>query len=155
MFRGINLCDIIMNDFKTFAITPEEKNEIISLITSFLEKQEEIVFAYIFGSFVDHESSFFRDIDIGIYVKDYKDSDWYKYKIELPGELEKTLEYKYPIDVSVINRADIFLIKNIIQGELLFTKDEDLWADFVVYHGKVYAGEAEQLLRYMKEAIFE
>lgn len=144
-----------MNDFKTYTITPDEKQEVISVIRSALEKYDEIIFAYIFGSFVDPEMPFFRDIDIGVYVKDYKESDWHKYEIDLPIDLEKTLEYKYPIDVNVINRADIFLIKNAIQGELLFTKDEDLWADFVIYHGKVYAGEGEQILRYMKEAIFE
>lgn len=144
-----------MNGLKTYTITPDGKQEIISVVKSFLEKYNEIVFAYVFGSFVDPEMLFFRDIDIGIYVKDYKDSDWHKYEIDLPIDLEKTLKYKYPVDVNVINRADIFLVKNVIQGELLFAKDEDLWADFVVYYGKVYAGEGEQILRYMKEAIFK
>lgn len=53
--------------------------------------------------------------------------------------LEKNLRSKYPIYVTAINRADIFLIKKIIKGELPFTKDEDFWGDFVVYHKKVYA----------------
>ncbi|MBI3592110.1 MAG: nucleotidyltransferase domain-containing protein [Nitrospirae bacterium] len=144
-----------MNDFKTYTLTEDEKREIIFVIKSSLEKNPEIIFAYIFGSFVDPEMPFFRDIDIGIYVKDYKESDWHRYEIELPLELEKILEYKYPVDVNVVNRADILLIKNIIQGELLFTRDEDLWADFVVYHAKLYADEGEIILYYMKEAIFE
>ena len=144
-----------MNKFKTYTATAEEKEETISHIKSFLEKYDEIVFAYIFGSFVDPEMPFFRDIDIGVYIKDYKESDWYKYEIDLPIALETERQYKYPIDINVINRADIFLIKNIIKGELLFTKDEDFWTDFVVYHGKVYATDGEHLLRYMKEAIFE
>jgi predicted nucleotidyltransferase len=144
-----------MNNFKIYKATEEEKKDTIFCIKSFLEKYDEIVFAYIFGSFVDPEMPFFRDIDIGFYVKDYKESDWHKYEIDLPIELEKTLQYKYPIDVTIINRADIFLIKNIIKGELLFAKDEDFWADFVVYHGKVYATDGEYLLHYMKEAILE
>lgn len=86
-----------MNDFKTYRITSDEKQKIISAIRSFLERH----------------------------------------------------------DLNVINRADLFLIKDVIQGELLFTKDENLWADLVVYHGKLYAGEGKQLLHHMKEAIFE
>lgn len=143
-----------MNDFKTYTITPEEKQAVISIIKSFLEGYEDIVFAYIFGSFVDPEMPFFRDIDIGIYIKDYKDSDWHRYAIELPIEMEKILEYRYPVDLSIINNADILLIKNIIQGELLFTRDEDFWADLVVYYAKVYATDGEYILNYMKEAIF-
>ncbi len=142
-----------MNHIKTHTATPDEKKKIISVIKSFLEKHDEIIFAYVFGSFVDNEMPFFRDIDIGIYVRDYKDSDWHKFEIDLPLVLEKSFEYKYPIDVNVINDADIFLIKNVIHGELLFVKDEDLWAEFVVYHGKIYASDGERILRYMKEAI--
>ncbi len=132
-----------------------DKEKILSIIKSFLEKYDKILFAYVFGSFVDKEAPFFRDIDIGIYVRYYKDSDWHKYEIELPLSLEKVLDYKYKIDIVVMNKADMFLLKNIISGELLFVKDEDLWADFVVYWAKVYATDGKYILHYMKEATFE
>ncbi len=143
-----------MSHIKTHSLTQDEKKKIISVIKSFLENNDKIIFAYVFGSFVDSEIPFFRDIDIGIYVKDYRDSDWYRYEIELPLALESLLDYRYQIDIAVINTADIFLVKNVINGELIFTKDEDLWADFVVYHGKMYASDGKRILYYMKEAIF-
>lgn len=145
----------MMNDFNVYKITINNKKEITNNIKYSLEKYPEIIFAYIFGSFVEPEMPFFRDIDIGVYIKDYKESDWHRYEIELPRQLEKQLKYKYPLDLTVINTADILLVKNIIQGELLFVRDENLWADFVTYHAKFYATEGDRLFYYMKEAIIE
>lgn len=143
-----------MNDFKTYTVSSEEKPAVLALLRTELSKREDIVFAYVFGSFVDPDMPFFRDIDIGIYVLDYKKTDWQKYEIDLPIELGKLLEYRYPLDVNVVNKANFLLMRNIIHGNLLFTKDEDLWADFVVYHGKKNADDGEHLLGLMKEAVF-
>lgn len=145
----------MMSDFKVYRVTKNNKKKITDSIKSSLKKYPEIIFAYIFGSFVDSEMPYFRDIDIGIYVKDYKESDWHRYEIELPRELEKQLKYKYNLDLTVMNTADIFFVKNIIQGELLFVKNEDLWANFVTHHAKFYAADGEKLLSYMKEAVTE
>jgi predicted nucleotidyltransferase len=144
-----------MNDFKTYTVSPDEKQEIISVIKSFLEGDDRIVFAYIFGSFVDPEIPFFRDIDIGVYIRDYRKSDWQRYALKLPNELEKQLNYRYPVDLSIINEADILLVKNIIQGNLLFVKDEDLWADFVVDASMRYNDIAPLFDYYFKEAHLE
>lgn len=64
-----------MSDLKTYAITEGEKKDIISAVAPFLKRDERIIFAYIFGSFVDPEMPFFRDIDIGVYVSDYSEGD--------------------------------------------------------------------------------
>lgn len=51
-----------MSDLKTYAITEGEKKG-HNLRCHFLSKKDErIIFAYIFGSFVDPEMLFFRDI---------------------------------------------------------------------------------------------
>lgn len=57
-----------MTDFKTYTITPEEKQRIISHVTELLDNRAEVIFAYIFGSFADKDAMFFRDIDIGVYI---------------------------------------------------------------------------------------
>ncbi|MGB9714818.1 MAG: hypothetical protein ACPL1G_00170 [Thermodesulfovibrionales bacterium] len=51
-----------------YRITINNKKEITDNIKYSLEKYPEIIFTYIFGSFVDPEMPFFRDIDVGIYV---------------------------------------------------------------------------------------
>lgn len=144
-----------MNEFKTYTIPQDEKKEIISSLVSFLERDERIIFAYIFGSFADPEIPFFRDIDLGVYVRDYKDTDWEKYEIDLPLELQRSFEHRYPFDVIVLNRADIFLVKNVIEGELLFTKDEDLWSDFVEKALLRYLDIAPVFYRSFREAYLE
>ncbi|MEW6419184.1 MAG: nucleotidyltransferase domain-containing protein [Nitrospirota bacterium] len=142
-----------MNSFKTYSLLTDEKQKITHLVKAELKKHNEIVFAYIYGSFVDPEMPFFRDIDIGIYLKDYKDTEQLKYEIELSLELEKCLHYKYPVDLRVINGSNILFMHNVVQGELLFISDEDLWTDFIVYIGKLYGDSGLRFLHYMKEAV--
>lgn len=142
-----------MNDFKTYTLMPDEKQEIMSIIKAELQSDEGIIFAYIYGSFIDHETPFFRDIDIGIYVNNYKKEDWDRYELILPIELEKSLNYKYPVDVKLLNNAEVIFSYRVICGELLFTRDEDIWADYVVYISKRYADFYPFWLHYMKEAV--
>jgi hypothetical protein len=141
-----------MNTFKTYSLITDEKQKITHLIKTELEKRDEIAFAYIYGSFVDPEMPFFRDIDIGVYLKDYKDSDWLKYETELSVELEKCMQYRCPVDLRVINGSNILFMHNVVQGELLFTRDEDLWTDFVVYVSTRYNDIASIFNHYFKEA---
>ena len=42
------------------------KKEVIEEIKNFIESRAEIIFAYIFGSFVENET--FNDIDLAIYI---------------------------------------------------------------------------------------
>ncbi len=144
-----------MNSFKTYNLSADEKQKIKHLIKTELERHDEIAFAYIYGSFIEPEMPFFRDIDIGIYLKDYKAIDYLKYEIELSIELEKSLHYKYPIDLRTINKSDILFVYNVIQGELLFLKDEDLWTDFVVYISLRYNDIAYLFNHYFKVAYIE
>ncbi|MFN3480127.1 MAG: nucleotidyltransferase domain-containing protein [Thermodesulfovibrionales bacterium] len=142
-----------MDDFKTYSLTPKEKKEIRSIIKAELQKDERIVFAYIYGSFVDPEMPFFRDIDIGVYVSNYRNEEWDRYELSLPLELEKALNYRYPIDVKVLNNAEVIFSYRVISGRLLFLRDEDLWTDYVVYISKRYADFYPFWLHYMKEDV--
>src|SRR5690625_5069645 len=47
------------------------KKNIQTKITDYLSKQQDIMFAYLFGSFVDKER--YRDVDVGIYIDPYPD----------------------------------------------------------------------------------
>jgi len=144
----------MLSNFKVYKATVKEKEGISSCIKSHLLRYTEISFAYLYGSFVDKEIDFFRDIDVGIYVKDYREEDWKKYELGLASDLEKHINYSYPVDVRVINGSDIFYVQNVIQGEILFIRDEDLWADFVVFISKLYGDIGQRIIHYKKEAIF-
>lgn len=145
-----------MNDFKTYTISAEEKQGLISAIKTELEARAEVSFAYIFGSFVDPEMPFFRDIDIGVYLdeKAVAPSQFLDYSMKLGLELEALLR-KCPVDVVVLNNAPCHLAFRVIQNELLFTRDENLWADFVVYISVKHNDIAPLFNHYFEEAYIE
>lgn len=110
----------------------KDKERIISKINSILFEKSEIIFAYIFGSFIEPDMKYFRDIDLGIFIDEnyIKFSNYIDYAIELSLELESAVK-SYPIDVIVINKAPLSLAFKIIHGNLLFTKNENLWIEYV------------------------
>ncbi len=132
-----------MNDLKTYTINAEDKGKTISAIKSALLQHEEIRFAYIYGSFVDPEMPFFRDIDVGIYVDEniISPKQFMNYSINLSLEIESTIK-KYPVDVVVLNNAPLSLAFRITQGELLFIRDENLWTDFATKTWSLYNDHA-------------
>lgn len=119
-----------MDDIRTYTLTIDEKQEIIATLKAELQQDARIIFAYVYGSFVDQEMPYFRDIDIGIYVDKVSVNQFMDYAINLSLALESVLK-KYPIDVVILNDAPLNLVFKITQGELLFIRDEDLWTDFV------------------------
>ncbi|GBD91794.1 hypothetical protein BMS3Abin04_02526 [bacterium BMS3Abin04] len=117
-----------------------EKQEIKKIITEYLIKKDEILIAYIFGSFV-HKNKF-HDIDIAVYLKnDFNKNDLkkypYGYESELISDLTKLVRSK--IDFIVINNAGITIQHRIVnKGMLLFSKDEKFRISFENYIRKLY-----------------
>lgn len=143
-----------MNDFTTYKIASEEKEKIISAIKDRLEKYNEIIFAYVFGSFIDNDSPFFRDIDIGVYVNEdvISQKQFIDYTMNLSLELESLFK-RYPVDVVVMNNAPLSLASKITQGELLFVKDEELWGDFVTRVWSLYHDHAISSREILKDMV--
>jgi hypothetical protein len=117
-----------------------EKKQIEILIKKYLSKREEILFAYIFGSFVEKEN--YHDIDIAVYLKenfDKNDSNKlpYGYESELISKLNSIVKKK--IDFVVLNNARLTFQKKVIEKNiLLFSKDENRRLDFENYTRKLY-----------------
>lgn len=143
-----------MNDFITYKITPEEKEGIIFAIKDKLEKHDEIVFAYVYGSFVDNEMPFFKDIDIGVYVNEIVilQKQFIDYTMGLSLEVESLFK-RYPVDVVVMNNAALSLLSKITQGELLFVRDERLWIDFVTKTWSLYYDHAITSREILKDMV--
>lgn len=143
-----------MKGFKTYTLKPEEKAEIISIVKTELQKDDRITFAYIYGSFVDTEMPFFRDIDIGIYVDENRVSaeQFIDYSMNLSLELESVLK-KYPVDVVILNNAPLSLAFKITQSDLLFIRDEDSWTDFVTKTWSMYHDHAITSRNMLEEII--
>lgn len=81
-----------------FFVNPDEKKELINRLKEILSQRKEIIFAYLFGSFVEGES--FHDVDVAIYGKE-------AFSLSQLFELVNLLESEigYPVDLVDLRRA--------------------------------------------------
>ncbi len=95
-------------------------------ITKELQKEPEVLFAYLFGSYAKGIQDDKSDIDIAIYIQDEnileKDP---LYPSRLAIKLEKALAEKRTLDVRVLNGSTLRFRSQVLRyGKLLFSKDE-------------------------------
>lgn len=129
-------------------ILPLEKQPLISHISSFLRSRDDILFAYIFGSFARDEN--FADIDIGVFLREPDCLNTLDLELKLETALQSLT--RFPIDLRVLNNAPLSLVYNVIkESTLVVDKDADLRADFEGRIFKKYLDFAHYRKRYLKE----
>lgn len=103
-----------------------DKLETRKIITDFLKQREEVIFAYIFGSFVRNDR--YHDVDVAICLDrnfDRKDLSRFPYGYEslLIGRLTGLVGKN--IDLVVMNDAEILMQQRVVnKGVLLFSRDD-------------------------------
>jgi len=130
---------------KKIKMDNSQKERIIDEIREYVNKRQEILFAYIFGSFV--KGNEFSDIDIALYV-DGKGSLEYEFEIE--DDLERML--KIPVDVRVINKAPVSFSYPVLKDGLLI-KDSNERAEFQVRKFKEYMDYVHLRDAYIRDAV--
>lgn len=105
-------------------LSRKEKEKIKENLKDIILKKEEVVFAYLHGSFLE---SSFNDIDLAFYVKNREDV--LDYEINVSVEIERQI--KFPVDVKVLNHAPLSFKYEVTKGELLFSRDEETRTSFV------------------------
>jgi len=90
-----------------------------------------VVFAYIFGSASKKELTKLSDIDFAVFLdKSISQSKYYKIRLLLLDQLGRIIKNK-PLDVAILNNASPLLAQLVIlQGKVIFCKDEDLRVSF-------------------------
>lgn len=108
-----------------------KKKDIIQKTTSCLENKNNIVFAYIFGSFSDAPS--FRDIDIGVYMTEIEKDNVFDQELQLTNEISLAADVPFDIvDVKILNFApDHFLNSIFCSGIMLFCNDMQLLTEMI------------------------
>lgn len=106
-----------------------ERVVLLENIKEILSHKDEIIFVYLFGSSLEVKNP--NDIDIGIFLDEKKVSkeDTFDYSNRLSVEL--SYKFSKEIDVIVMNYAPLGLLKNIIQGEVLLSKNNKLKDKFI------------------------
>ena len=112
---------------KAIHVNGDEKNRLIQHLASLIQDQGEIVFAYLFGSFI--EDLPFHDIDMGIYLSEIKEEEATLYSIDLALILTQAL--RIPVDVRVLNFAPVSFLYHVIRGKLILERDEEVLSGFV------------------------
>ncbi len=104
-----------------------DKKDLINTILDIICLKKDMMFAYIFGSFISKDE--INDIDIGVYINDVEEGTILKYELELECELEAII--RIPVDVRIINNAPISFVYNILRNKvLILDNDKDLRSDF-------------------------
>ena len=107
-----------------------QRKTMIKKLRESLEKRDEIIFAYVHGSFAEGLS--FKDIDVAVYVDEktvtIKDAIDYGLEISAITELESGLT---PLDIKVINYAPVGFRYYATRSILLFSKDEEIRCNFL------------------------
>jgi len=121
-----------------------EKKQIQNKITEYLRERDEVIFAYIFGSFVAKE--YYHDIDVAVYLSDNFDKNDLKkfpYGYESGMISQLNILVRKNIDFIVMNNAELYIQKKIInEGVLLFSKNERKRINYENYIRKMYIDTA-------------
>ena len=126
------------------------KEDEIKKVEGFLSSKDFIVFALLFGSFAEGKAMDTSDVDLGIYVE--RDISILEYG-DLISQLQSLTGRR--VDLIILNNLyeenPRFAYQIISQGRLLFTKSENLWAD---YKRKVflYYFDAEPMLKMINKS---
>jgi predicted nucleotidyltransferase len=106
-----------------------KRANLLKKIRDELAKDERIIFAYVYGSFIREIKN--RDIDIAIFVKRGID------EFEVCGELQIRLSKIIGIppdliDIRTLNALESpVLLKNILNGKLIVNKNNSLYVNFI------------------------
>ncbi len=129
----------------------EDRLEVFETMRTVLQREPNVVFAFVHGSFVSEPS--FRDIDVGVFLETENASRYLDFELDLSQRIEDALESKLPVEVKVINEAPLSFRFHVIRGELLFTRNEDFLVDYMTSTARQYLDYAPMRHRYMKEAM--
>ena len=129
----------------------ERRRDLAKMITTVVRQDKRALFAFLYGSFLD--GAFFRDIDLGVFVKDVGPTGFWDYECRLSQKIEKILSHSFPVEARVINRAPISFCYHVIRGRLLFVRDESVMVDFMTRVARTYLDIAPLRRKYILEAM--
>ena len=132
-------------------LSTEERKRVKEVLSRFLEKKEEVLFAYLHGSFVEERP--FRDIDIAVFLEDSNIPRGKALDFEVSMSLEIEKIVKVPIDVKVINYAPLGFQYYSTAGILITCKKDDLRVDFLTKMRSLYFDFKPLSERFLKEML--
>ncbi len=129
-----------------------DRQLMIDTIKKVIEKDSEVLFAYLFGSSVYHDEVFGNDIDVAVYLKTLDMMGYLEKEEELTAALVTSF-HNDRIDLRILNVSPFLLQYNVIkEGLPIFVKDERQRVGFEItvmnrfFELKPYLDEYRQML---------
>lgn len=113
---------------RRYRLTSREKARVTSALRDLLEVRQEVLFAYLHGSFVNGQK--FRDIDVAIYLRHKRLSRRAGLQRQLDLSREFSRAIRLPVDVTILNIAPLGLRHNAISGRILLCREEAIRSHF-------------------------
>ncbi|MCD6521485.1 nucleotidyltransferase domain-containing protein [Candidatus Calescamantes bacterium] len=111
-------------------------NSLLSELKERLEKEKDIIFAYIIGSYAKGKRCPLSDFDIAVYIEN--NQEIFDRKISLNSLITDILKTD-EVDLIILNEASpLFIHHSLRNGKLLFSKDEKKRISFLVKNLKEY-----------------
>jgi hypothetical protein len=133
---------------KPYQFSREGKEKLIERLKDFLRSRDEVVFAYVFGSFLEGKT--FHDIDIGIYLSEIPQEQSTHYGLALSQTLSSKL--RIPVDARILNFAPASFLYHVIRGKLIIERDEEVSAKLTERTIQRYLDLKPLVYRGIKEA---
>lgn len=133
---------------KVLILGEDEKRPLIEQLAGALQNRDEVLFAYIYGSFA--EGLAFHDIDVGVYLSEITEEESTNYSLILGQMLSKELQV--PVDIRVLNFAPVSFLYEVIRGNLIFERNEEIRIRVVEQTIQRYLDLKPMILRGIKEA---
>lgn len=103
-----------------YRLTCREKARVTSALRDLLAFREEVLFAYLHGSFINGNK--FRDIDVAVYLEGrLTRRASLQYQVTLAKDLSRAL--RLPVDITVLNVAPLGLRHNAVSGQVLLCRE--------------------------------
>lgn len=114
-----------------------EINKIIEVLKEYFERRNDVLMAFLFGSYAKGKNHGLSDIDIAVYFRPKSNSlEWEEFDTKYDSEDEIWLDIermlKRNVDLIVLNRARSSIASSAINGVPIVIKDRGLYLDFML-----------------------
>ena len=129
-------------------LNTEQRAIVVDTLRTELAQEDDIVFAYLYGSFLDGVG--FHDVDVGAYrAPGISDS----HSARAAGLSERlSARVDIPVDVRIVNEVPISFLYHVLRGMLLFSRDDVRLAEVIEDTTRRYLDIAPLLRHSTKEA---
>jgi len=124
---------------------------LIKELKEYFHSKDNVVFAYLFGSYAEGKMRAGSDIDIAAYVIGMKEEEYFKFKLKYKGELENI--FRIPVDLIFMNSAPPLLNHEILKNGIILKNDNpSLLSQFRVKNFYFYLDQMYIINRYLESS---